>query len=71
MLVILITGAPGVGKTTLLPLLAEHLPQRNAFLDGDAVGRTVPLTRTIERLNLIQDNIRVCARNFAAWGARP
>ena len=70
MTVILITGAPAVGKTTLLPVLADVLPEKNAFLDGDAVGRTRPLTRTIERLSLIQDNICACADNFASWGAQ-
>ena len=70
MIVIVVTGAPAVGKTTLLPVLADMLGEKGAFLDGDAVGRTRPLTRTIERLNLIQDNICSCADNFAAWGAR-
>jgi len=68
--VIVITGAPGVGKTALLPLLSEALPGQNAWLDGDVVGRTKPIDRTRERLDLIQDNICACARNFAAWGAR-
>ena len=69
MKVILLTGAPGVGKSTLLPLLGEALPAPAAFLDGDAVGCTRPTERTLERLNLIQDNIVACARNFARWGA--
>ena len=68
--VIVITGAPGVGKTALLPALADRLPEKSAFVDGDSVGRTRPLCRTLERLNLIQDNIVACAHNFATWGAR-
>ena len=70
MIVILITGTPGVGKTTLLPALADRLGEKCAYLDGDVVGRTRPLTRTVERMNLIQDNIVACAANFAEWGAR-
>ena len=70
MVVIIVTGAPAVGKTALLPVVADALGEKGAFLDGDAVGRTRPLARTIERLNLIQDNICSCADNFAGWGAR-
>ena len=69
MKVIVVTGAPGAGKTTLLPQLMEVLPSAAAFLDGDDVGRTRPANLTAERLNLIQDNMLACARNFAGWGA--
>ena len=67
--VIVITGAPGIGKTAVLPRVVELLPEKAAFLDGDCIGRTCPTQRTLERLNLIQDNIRACADNFARWGA--
>ncbi len=66
---LLITGSPGIGKSTLLPLIADRLPEKNAFVDGDDVGRTRPLTRTIEKLNIMQDNICSCANNYAKWGA--
>ena len=68
--VIVITGAPGIGKSAVLPHVVALLPEKSAFVDGDCVGRTRPTTRTRERLDLIQDNIRVCADNFARWGAR-
>lgn len=67
---ILITGAPGVGKTTILPAICERLPQKNGFIDGDSVGRTTPLDIELDRLNLIQDNICSCAQNFQKWGAK-
>jgi len=67
--IIVITGAPGVGKTTVLPAICERLPQKNGFIDGDSVGRTKPLDIELERLNLIQDNIYACAQNFQKWGA--
>jgi len=70
MIAIVITGAPGIGKTTLLPLVADALGDKGAFLDGDDVGHTRPLDRTKERLDVIQDNIGSCADNFSAWGAR-
>ena len=68
--VIVITGVPGVGKTALLFPLSDALAGKIARLDGDDVGRTKPIQRTRERLDLIQDNICACANNFASWGAR-
>lgn len=70
MTAIVITGAPGIGKTTLLPLLADSLDGKGAFLDEDDVGCTRPSSLAMDRLDLIQDNICSCADNFAAWGAR-
>ena len=52
--IIVITGAPGIGKSALLPLVSEALPDKNAWLDGDSVGRTKPNARTRKRLDLIQ-----------------
>ena len=66
---IIITGAPGVGKTTTLPAICDKLPQKNGFIDGDSVGRTQPLDTELDRLNLIQDNICACAQNFQKWEA--
>jgi len=50
-------------------LVADLLPEKAGYLDADVVGRTRPLRRTMERTDLIQDNIRSCADNFARWGA--
>lgn len=65
---IIINSAPGVGKTTLLKLLEKKLPNGYALIDGDDVGRTVPLSLSVDWLNLIQDNIIACAKNFKAYG---
>ncbi len=64
MRVIIINSAPGVGKTTMLKLLETKLPKGFALMDGDDVGRIVPLNLSIEWLNLIQDNFVSCAKNF-------
>jgi predicted ABC-type ATPase len=64
----IITAAPGVGKTTLLPLLEPHLPHSTAVLDGDSVGRINPWALTVFWLNLVQDNIIACASVFLKNG---
>ena len=67
---IIITAAPGLGKTTILSILAEKLPGKSALLDGDNVGRLIPFSLSREWLNLVQDNIAACAENFARCGIR-
>lgn len=62
--VIIMNAAPGVGKTTILKLLENKLSNGFAIIDGDDVGRTIPLENTLDWLNLIQDNIVACAKNF-------
>ena len=64
---IIINGAPGVGKSTLLKLLEDKLSKGYALVDGDDVGRTIPLDNSVEWLNLIQDNIVSCAKNFKKY----
>jgi hypothetical protein len=67
---IVITAAPGMGKSTLFASLAEKLPENSAFLDGDEVGHLVPFRLTREWLDLVQDNIAACAANFAKCDVR-
>jgi len=67
---IIITAAPGIGKTTIFPYLAEKLSEKSALLDGDNVSRLIPFSLSIEWLNLVQDNIAACAENFARCGIR-
>ena len=67
--IIVITGAPGAGKSALLDSLAETLPGKRAYLDGDDVAIVRPFSRDVARRTLIQDNICACAKNFADWGA--
>jgi len=65
---IVITAAPAMGKSTLFALLAERLPGKSAFLDGDEVGHLAPFQLTREWLDLVQDNIAACGANFAKCG---
>jgi predicted ABC-type ATPase len=60
----ILTAAPGVGKTTILPSLLPLLPKSSAVIDGDAVARIHPWELTMFWLNLVQDNILACARVF-------
>lgn len=66
-MVFIINSAPGVGKTTLLKLLQDKLQNRFALLDGDDVGRVIPLENTLDWLNLIQDNMVSCCVNFRLY----
>jgi adenylate kinase family enzyme len=62
--VIILNSAPGAGKSTSLKLIEEKLGSGYAVIDGDDVGRIMPLKKSIEWLNLIQDNLASCAKNF-------
>ncbi len=67
---IIINSAPGVGKTTLLRLLERKLSVGYAIIDGDDVARTIPLVNSTGWLDLMQDNIVSCARNYHAYHIR-
>jgi broad-specificity NMP kinase len=67
---IIINSAPGVGKTTLLRLLENKLSEGYAMIDGDDVARTVPLVNSTAWLDLMQDNIAACAKNYHAYCIR-
>jgi len=64
---IIINSAPGVGKTTLLKELEKTLSGGYAILDGDDLGRTIPLINSVDWLNLIQDNFISCAKNYCRY----
>jgi broad-specificity NMP kinase len=68
MKVIILNSAPGVGKTTLLKQIEKARLKDFAILDGDDVGRLVPLSLSIEWLDLIQENIVSCAINYRDFG---
>lgn len=67
---IIINSAPGVGKTTLLKMFEKKLLNGYALIDGDDVGRIIPLSISIDWLNLIQDNIIACAKNFKDYNTK-
>lgn len=70
MIAIILNASSGVGKTTLLKQLEKNLPEGFAVIDGDDVGRIVPLKLNLEWLDLIQDNIISCANNFQLYGTQ-
>lgn len=67
---IILNASSGVGKTTLLKVLERNLPEGYAVIDGDDVGRIVPLKLSLEWLDLIQDNIVSCADNYKKYGTK-
>ncbi len=64
----IITGVPGSGKSSVLPLLAERLSGRVAVIDGDSVARVTPLHLSRDWKDLAQSNIAACAANFRDFG---
>lgn len=60
---IIINGAPGVGKTTVGKLLFQSLP-RSIFLDGDDVWQINPFVVNDETKTMVQANIVYCLKTF-------
>ncbi len=67
-IVFMLNAAPGVGKSALLRDLSFLLPDGFALADGDDLGRTVPYRDTLPWLDLIQDNIVSCCKNYGEYG---
>jgi len=67
MRVVLITGAPSIGKTSLGAWLLDELDEACAFLDGDSLAEYSP-RNLIDRSAIVHDNLMVCAANYAASG---
>jgi len=78
--VLLVTGAPGAGKSTVTRLVAERLT-RSARLDGDMVNRLVvsgrvgpvcePADEAVRQVRLCNDNLCLLAGSFADAGFTP
>ncbi len=68
MKITILNGATATGKSTALSWLNGHLPGRVAVLDGDDIGRCHLREATMSAawLNVFQDNILACAKNFAS-----
>lgn len=78
--ILLVTGPPAAGKSTVTRLLAERL-NRSALLDGDFVARLVvsgyvwplgePADEAARQVALCNRNLCDLARNIAAAGITP
>ena len=78
--VVLVTGMPGAGKTTVTTLAAQHIP-RAARLSGDVVSRLIvsgrvgfqqePVAEFDRQVVLLNRNLCSLAANFADAGFTP
>lgn len=64
---ILIGGAPGIGKSTVARLLMNQLPN-SAWLDGDDVWRMNPFRVDAVTTAMVQHNIAYVLRGFIEAG---
>jgi gluconate kinase len=67
-MVFILNAAPGCGKTSVMNILQYKLPKGYAFIDGDDVCRLSSAEINLEWLNLMQDNIVACAKNYYDYG---
>jgi LDH2 family malate/lactate/ureidoglycolate dehydrogenase len=65
-----ITGAPGVGKTSVGARLGRLLPGPSATLDLDHLAAVWPWDENDALLDLMADNLRTMLSRLVAWGAR-
>jgi LDH2 family malate/lactate/ureidoglycolate dehydrogenase len=68
--VIVINGAPGVGKTETARRLIARCPERAALIDTDALVGIHPWHIDDAFYALVGANLRTCLANYRAWGAR-
>ena len=64
---IFITGAPGVGKTTVSRILFRRL-LNSAWLDGDDVWRMNPFRANDTTIPMVESNIQFVLRNYVSSG---
>jgi len=69
MLFVMITGPLGVGKSTLAHGLSRATDEKSAVVDGDHLAMTWPGGAERARLDLVENNLLSCAKNFHDWGA--
>ena len=67
---ILISGAPGVGKTDTGRLLVRRLPERSAVIDTDSLAPIKPFVVDSEFETLVEKNLDALFANLVEWGAR-
>ena len=78
--ILLVTGPPGAGKSTVTTLLARRL-RRSALLDGDFIARLVvsgyvwplgePADEAARQVALCNQNLCALAQNIASAGITP
>ena len=67
---VMLIGAPGVGKSTVAEALARQCPLQNVVLDGDSLAQTWPGGIDRKRLDLVERNLIACAEGYRIWGAQ-
>jgi LDH2 family malate/lactate/ureidoglycolate dehydrogenase len=68
--VIVLTGAPGAGKTTTGRCLIELCPPHSAWIDADRMAAVHPWHIDAAFYDLVGANLSASLNNFHAWGAR-
>ncbi|WP_128378876.1 Ldh family oxidoreductase [Streptomyces cavernae] len=68
--VVVITGAPGVGKTEAGRRLVRRYRCPAAFIDTDSMADVYPWRADERTYSLISRNLRACLASYREWGAR-
>jgi LDH2 family malate/lactate/ureidoglycolate dehydrogenase len=67
--IILITGAPGAGKTEVAARVIRLCPHRSVWVDTDKLVSIHPFTIDGPFYKLLYANLTACLINYAAWDA--
>jgi len=70
MKVIVLSGAPGAGKTECAARLIRLCPERSAWIDTDWLAGIHPWRVDEEFHALVGANLRACIENYRRWSAR-
>lgn len=68
--IIILTGAPGVGKTETGRRLISYCPKHSALIDTDALVGIYPWVIDDVFYQLLGKNLRACIGNYVEWGAK-
>ncbi len=70
MRVIVLSGAPGVGKTTVGRMLVEHCPDRSTWIDTDMLAAVHPWRADRQFFDLVGANLRAALQNNRRFGIK-